>query len=300
MASNLAKNFGVGLSAHLREGEQPNAFAGLYTISGAERFGLTPGEFAGVLREVCSRYLPQHASEAEQIRFSKSLQLEELALARACAKGSEAAWDRFVERYRPKLRNAARAMVRDEAKACELADSLYTELFGTRQTAEGGRISKLASYTGRGSLEGWLKTVLAQENVNQIRRERRLVSFDGGIGESISAGETAPALDARVEQAIDVAISELSAEERLLLASYYLDGRRLAEIGRMLGMHESTVSRRIDKITSVLRKRVLRSLRQQGMSAGEAEEAVATDVSNLHIDLRSRLLKRNCGARSVD
>jgi len=34
--------------------------------------------------------------------------------------------------------------------------------------------SKLSSYTGRGSLEGWLRTVMAQEFVNRYRRQRRL------------------------------------------------------------------------------------------------------------------------------
>lgn len=277
------------LGAPPRATEQANVFAALYADSRANEVGLTLEEFAGVLGEVCSRYLPQHATEEERMRFCKSLQLEELALARACAKGSEAAWDRFVDRYRPKLRNAARSIANDEARACELADSLYAELFGTRQTAEGGRNSKLASYMGRGSLEGWLKTVLAQEYVNQIRRERRLVSFDESIGEPISGGEASLPADPHVKQALDIAISELSAEDRVLLASYYLDGRRLADIGRMLGMHESTVSRRLDKITSALRKRTLRSLRERGMSARQAEEAIAADLQELSIE--SVLLK---------
>jgi RNA polymerase sigma-70 factor (ECF subfamily) len=282
--------------------EQPSAFAGLHAASHAEEFGLTLAEFVDILREVSSRYLPPHASEAEQVRFSNGLQLQELALARACAKGSEPAWDRFIEQYRPKLRGAARAITKEEARACELADSLYAELFGTRQTAEGSRISKLASYTGRGSLEGWLRTVLAQEYINQIRRERRLVSFDERIRDAAApamAGPVRPA-DARIEQAIDAALAELSAEERVIIASYYLDGRTLAEMARMLGAHESTICRRLAKITRALRKRISRMLRERGMSAGEAEEAMESDVRDLKVDLRSRLLKGNWDARSAD
>lgn len=275
--------------------EQRSAFAGLHAASRADEFGLTFAEFVDILREVSSRYLPPQASEGEQVRFSSGLQVEELALARACAKGSEPAWDRFIERYRPKLRGAARAITKDEAKACELADSLYAELFGTRQTAEGGRISKLASYTGRGSLEGWLRTVLAQEYVNQIRRERRLVSFDERLqdGRVPAMPDPARPADARVGQAIDAALVELAAEERVVLASYYLDGRTLAEIARMLGTHESTVSRRLGKITRALRKRILRILRERGMSGREAEEAMESDVRDLSVNLRSRLLKGN-------
>lgn len=287
-------------SAQSQEAEQPSIFAGLYAASHANEVGLTLKEFIDTLQEVSSRYLPAPASEAERVRFSKSLQLEELALARACAKGCDTAWDRFVERYRPKLRSAARAIAKEDAKACELADSLYAELYGTRQTAEGGRISKLASYTGRGSLEGWLKAILAQEYVNQIRRERRLVSFDERMGDGIATAESRRPADARVERAIDTALAELTAEERLLLASYYLDGRRLAEIARMLGTHESTISRRLDKLVRALRKRVLRSLREQGMSGREAEQALGGDLRDINVDIRSRLLKRSRDARSAD
>src|SRR5260370_30095470 len=68
-------------------------------------------------------------------------------------------------------------MAREDSAARELADTLSAALYGTNMRA-GQRVSKLASYTGRGSLEGWLRTVLAQEYVNRYRRTKRLVSLD--------------------------------------------------------------------------------------------------------------------------
>jgi hypothetical protein len=82
------------------------------------------------------------------------LRLKDLVLARACAQGSEAAWDCFLIRYRQKLCDAAGAIAREESVARDLADSLYAELFGTRQTEDGQRISKLASYTGEDLSKG--------------------------------------------------------------------------------------------------------------------------------------------------
>ena len=43
----------------------------------------------------------------------------------------------------------------------------------------------------------------------------------------------------------------------MVLAAYYLDGRTLAEIARMLGVHESTISRKVDKLAKSLRKKIL-------------------------------------------
>src|SRR5207302_1885309 len=107
------------------------------------------------------------------------------------------------------------------------------------------RASKLNFYTGRGSLEGWLRSVLAQEYVNRYRSQSRLVSLDERQEEDgvQFAAPPAPALpdassDARVNAAVDAALQALPAEERFLLAAYYLDDHTLAEIGNMIGVHE--------------------------------------------------------------
>jgi RNA polymerase sigma-70 factor (ECF subfamily) len=273
------------------EGAEPY-LAELYANSGAKKFGLSLDDFGTILREVSGRYLPHDATRTEAAELPRSLRVEELVLARACARGNELAWECFVHQYRQKLYDMAAAMGKEESVARELADGLYADLFGMRQAADGRRISKLASYTGRGSLEGWLKTVLAQEYVNRFRRQRRQVSFDekSQAGEQFEGKPAAAApVDSRLEQAVDEALVELPPEERLLLASWYLDGRTLAQIARLLGVHESTISRRIDKTTVSLRKRIMRGLRERGMNAREAQEAMEVDVRDLFVDVRGRL-----------
>jgi RNA polymerase sigma-70 factor (ECF subfamily) len=84
-------------------------------------------------------------------------------------------------------------------------------------------------------------------------------------------------------------LSALSAEERFLLAAYYLDERTLAEIGRMLNVHESTIGRRLEKITLNLRKRIVASLRASGLSKRAAQEMLQADVRDIGVDVRSRL-----------
>ena len=176
--------------------------------------------------------------------------------------------------------------------ARELADSLYADLYGTT-TRDGQRISKLASYTGRGSLEGWLRTVMAQEFVNRFRRQRRLVSLDeeSEDGAQFAATDSTPAavVDPRVEAATDEVLSRTAAEDRFILASYYLDGRTLAEIARTLAVHESTISRKLDKLAKSLRKQILTALERKGMSRRQAEEAMEVDVRDLRLNIRNRV-----------
>jgi len=264
--------------------------AELYQKSGGEAFGFSREQFAAALKEVAAKYLPEGSGTRERDQLYRSLRVEELALARACAAGNEMAWQAFLLRYRARLYEIAGGIAREDSAARDLADSIYAELYGT-ETGEGGRKCKLASYTGRGSLEGWLRTVMAQEFINRYRRQRRLVSLDDDDekGDRLASADAEPtvAVDPRVETSTDEALAALSADDRFLLAAYYLDGRTLAEISRQLGVHESTISRKLDRVAKSLRKQILGALLKRGMSRRQAEEALAVDVRDLQVNLRS-------------
>jgi RNA polymerase sigma-70 factor (ECF subfamily) len=268
--------------------------AKLYRQAGAERFGLAQEDFAAILQEVVAKYLPAGAGPSEVLELLRSLRVEELALARSCARGNEAAWEIFLNRYREKLYNAARSITPEDSTARDLADSLYADLYGTR-TVDGRRISKLNSFTGRGSLEGWLRAVLAQEYVNRYRRQQHLVSLEerSEAGAQFPAEDSDPtqALDSRLEEATDQALAALAAEDKYILASYYLDGRTLAEIGQLLGVHESTVSRKLERITASTRKAIRAGLVKRGMNSKEAEQAMEVEVSEFSVDVRRRLME---------
>jgi RNA polymerase sigma-70 factor (ECF subfamily) len=270
--------------------------AELQAKSGCEKIGLSRESFAIILSEVGEKYLAVSTSEDDLRAFFLNLRIEELALARACAAGSNPAWEIFLTRYREKLYLSALRVAREDSAARELADTLYADLYGTT-TRDGQRVSKLSSYTGRGSLEGWLRTVLAQEYVNRYRRTKRLVSLDEESEEGMQFRapdpEPAPARDQRLEQALDEALAYLSGEDRTILSAYYLDGRTLAEIARMLGVHESTISRKVDKLAKALRKQILAGLVRRGLSRRQAEEAIEVDVRDLQVDIRRSLTQES-------
>jgi RNA polymerase sigma-70 factor, ECF subfamily len=278
---------GSGLEASVME---------LYDRSKGATFGLTLEAFDQALREVAKKYLPASCQQAEIHEFWGGLRLEELALARACAAGEERAWEVFLARYRAKLYDIAGYITKESSSARELADSLYADLYGTGQR-DGQRVSKLASYTGRGSLEGWLRTVLAQEYVNRYRRQRRLVSLDEESEEGVQFAAATPdpvvGADSRVNAAVGEALAELSNQDRFILASYFLDERTLAEIARTLQVHESTISRKLDKLAKSLRKRILATLGRRGMSRQQAQEALEVDVRDLQVNIRSRLTQES-------
>lgn len=236
------------------------------------------------------------ASPLQQAEFFCGLRLEDLLLARSCADGSKCGWEHFVAEYREPLTRAATAMTGSETMGRELADQLYGELFGLTER-DGERRCPLASYRGRGSLMGWLRTTLAQRHVDYYRHTRWEAPIEDVDAVSPEAEETPePAQLSALERAVGDALSRSDAEERFVLAAYFLDGRTLAEIGRVLGVHEATVSRRMQRALEGIRKQVLRNLQIGGMSRRAAREALGTDPRDLDLNLKKLLQQSEIGA----
>lgn len=261
----------------------------LYAKSQASRYGISEIEFSEILGSIAAKY---GASEMALGDFYSSLKLEDLVIARGCAKGNDKAWEIFLTRYRENLFDSARQITREETSARELADSMYADLFGTTAKA-GERVSKLSSYTGRGSLEGWLRTVLAQEWVNRYRKQKRVVSLDEELERGVQfasvAEEGLKQATAPLIVATDATLAALPAEDRYVLASYFLDKRTLAEIARTLGVHESTVSRKVEKLVKNIRKQIVVRLTRAGMSRQQAEEAMEIDVRDFSLNVGAAL-----------
>jgi RNA polymerase sigma-70 factor (ECF subfamily) len=196
--------------------------------------------------------------------YFESLHLADLALACACAVGSSAAWDHFVAQYRPELYRAARAIA-GESCARELADSLYAELFGLRER-EGQRKSLFDYFHGRSKLGTWLRAILAQRHVDEFRRTRKTDSLDDDAGDDEQrvepvAANTAPDPErerylAMMQAALAAVLEALAPGDRLRLAYYYVDELTLAQTGKLLGEHEATVSRKLERTRRDVRQQV--------------------------------------------
>jgi RNA polymerase sigma-70 factor, ECF subfamily len=266
----------------------------LWRTAKAAASGLTCDEFSVALYAVGAKFnygLPAaaHADDSQKADFLRSLRLEDLALATGCVLGHEAAWQRFLNLYRASLTQAAVAITGSITVGHDLADSLYSELYGLREV-EGQRRSPLASYSGRGSLLGWLRTTLAQRHVDHHRRTYRESPLDTLDAPAPQPQPAPVAAELKgLTRAITSTLEGLSAEERYLLSSYFLDRQPLAQIARVLHVHEATISRRLKRLLADLRKRLLHHLQAGGLSKRAAEEALGNDPRDLELNLRALL-----------
>lgn len=266
----------------------------LWSEAEAGSLELSREAFAQKLRAVGAKYncglAPgQRPSPTQVETFYRALQLRELALAHACALGREAAWEQFLQRFRAPLIQAAIAITGSSSLGQDLADSLYSELFGLTER-DGQRRSPLASYSGRGSLMGWLRTTLAQRHVDHHRRTRRETPLeDTDVAATPSAPTPTTEALSRLGESLAETLRALAPEDRFLLATYFLDQRTLLEISQLICIHESTVSRKLKHLTAGLHRQLLKRLQASGMSKRAADEALGTDPRDLDLNLRNLL-----------
>lgn len=217
-------------------------------------FGVTEECLCRSLNKSVEKFLSSSSGSVtltELNGFFDQLQAADLFLALACANGNERAWWEFDQQHRGYMERVARHLAKTEADAQEVIDSVYVELYGTR-VVDGERVSKFATYSGRGSIRGWLRTVIWHSLVDLHRAGHDEVSLDEmteTVGEGAAhAAFAKPPVDGETEMigaitrdryrkatvnAIRNAFERLDPHEKLLLLYYHVENLKLREIAKL-------------------------------------------------------------------
>jgi RNA polymerase sigma-70 factor, ECF subfamily len=279
---------------------RPSLLDELWQASGAGQWGLEREQFdrIALLAGIGQNFGCEAGATAthdQQAGFFRELKLVDLVLAKACAAGNDRAWEQFMSLYSQPLTRAAIAISGSETVGRDLADAFYAELYGL-PTCVGQRRCPLDSYRGRGSLLGWLRATLAQRFVDHYRRTLREESLEGRAIDAAapdSVAQAEPAMLVALSAAVQATLRHQPAEDRFLLSAYFLDGRTLAEIGKLMGVHEATISRRLRRTTESVRMQLLRNLEKSGMSRKAAEEALGSDPRDVDLKMDMKKLLQN-------
>lgn len=219
----------------------------------APNFGVSSDSFCRSLQRSVEKFAGANpsATVSDYDEFLTSVQSEDLFLAIACAGGNERAWWEFDQAHRQYMERVARHLAKTDVDATDIVDSVYEQLYGTR-IVDGARVSKFATYSGRGSLRGWLRTVIWHSLVDLHRASHDEVSLDEmteNVGEGAAHSTFAePAPGGETEmvdqlasrryrtatlKAIETAFTSLDDHEKLLLLYYHVENLKLREIARL-------------------------------------------------------------------
>ena len=264
----------------------------LYHKADAGRWKLPAEVLSNALERSAEKaFAGRSPTESELDRYFDSLHLPDLALACACAMGRNDAWDYFVRQFRPGMYRAADA-IDPSGAARDIAEALYAELFGLKEK-DGIRQSVFRYFHGRSSLATWLRSLIAQRHIDRHRETRRLEplpedSSPASIPSQTKADHPNRArFVAAMHAVLSAAIATLAPRERLRLACYYAQEMTLAQIGRLTGEHEATVSRQLTKTRRSIREDVERRLKtEHGFSSaeiGECFDSIVDDAGQLDL-----------------
>jgi RNA polymerase sigma-70 factor (ECF subfamily) len=282
-----------------------------HLISRAENArGLGADVVGSRVRAALDKYLfaaGQSVDHSDIRTFVEEIRSDDLCLIIACEQGDERAWEDLVANFDSTVKSAARKITSNAEDAEDLASSIWAELFGLRVDAAGNKKSKLAYYSGRGSLAGWLRAVVAQLAVDQHRKVSKFVQieedreFENLANDAASDGNGLVAHSANPEDSFDdvqtsadvsealaSAIASLEDEDRLVMKLYYFDSLKLKDIAAMFGYHEATASRRLTRIQADIRKAVEKELKNKhGWTDTEVKRHLSDTATSLGMSLET-------------
>ena len=275
----------------------------------ADNRGLEVDDLRPRVTAAVEKYLGQDGLENAEIKgFIDEIRADDLCLIIACEKGDDKAWEDLVRDFDATVKSAARKMTSSSEDAQDLASSIWAELYGLRVDAEGKKKSKLAYYSGRGSLAGWLRAVVSQLAVDEFRKQAKFVQveedreFENLVNEAAGSDNhhfvahtddpeeifTSAQTSGDVSAALSAAIEGLEPEDRLILKMYYFDDLKLKEIAATFGYHEATASRKLTRIQSDIRKSVEKGLRERhGWTEKEVKRHLSETAESLGINLET-------------
>ncbi len=229
-------------------------------LENAPNFGVRFDCFKESLQKTARKFLldsPEPVSTEELCDFLRQIQADDLFMALACSNGNERAWWEFDQTHRIYLERVARHLASTDLDAHEVVDTVYVELYGTR-VVDGARVSKFATYSGRGSLRGWLRTVIWHSLVDLHRASHDDLSLEvltETVGEGLmqmSFAEEAPGGEDEIIEkitrdryrkatvsAIETAFGSLDIHEKLLLLYYHVESMKLRQIARLVEAENS-------------------------------------------------------------
>jgi RNA polymerase sigma-70 factor (ECF subfamily) len=181
---------------------------------------------------------------------------DDLYFAQACAAGLSAAVGELESILAKQVAANLRGMGLADNEVTEVLQDMRVKLLVAADTAP-----KIATYSGRAPLRGWLRIVATRAALDRFRRNTPPGSANDDLVEAAATVDS-PELElfrrkyhSEFKQAFELAVASLEVRERNCLRHYFVDGLTTEEIGSLYGVHKSTAHRWVEAARDLVTKR---------------------------------------------
>jgi RNA polymerase sigma factor (sigma-70 family) len=171
--------------------------------------------------------------------------MDEQALIKDCLKGSPIAQRKLFEKFAPKMMSVCLRYMKDGQEAEDVLQDGFIKVF-----------QKLNAYENTGSLEGWIRRIIVNTALDQLRKNSKF----GYTNDLDEVGYKIENNDFTVEglmaQDLMNLISQMPEGYKVVFNMFAIEGYSHKEISDLLGITESTSKSQYSRARAHLREKV--------------------------------------------
>lgn len=171
--------------------------------------------------------------------------MDEQALIYECLKGSPIAQRKLFEKFAPKMMFVCLRYMKDQQEAEDVLQDGFIKVF-----------QKLNAYENTGSLEGWIRRVIVNTALDQIRKNSKYGYTEDvdEVGYKIENEDYA--FEGLVAQDLMKLINQMPEGYKVVFNMFAIEGYSHKEIADLLGISENTSKSQYSRARAYLREKL--------------------------------------------
>jgi RNA polymerase sigma-70 factor (ECF subfamily) len=170
-------------------------------------------------------------------------------LIQGCLRGNKADQYRLYTHYSRKMYGVCLRFAASYDEAQDILQESFIKVF-----------EKLSSFSGKGSLEGWIKRIVINTAIEKYRDRVFHLSVHEMTDNGTFADENLGPSTLGINDLLNL-IQQLPDQYRLVFNLYALDGMSHKEIGEALGLSESTSRSNLSRARVLLQEKIKKEVR---------------------------------------
>lgn len=187
-----------------------------------------------------------NSQETDRKRLEKqAVTVQEEKIIEGCKKGDRRSQKEFYDRFAPKMMAICLRYMGDKETAVDVLQEGFLTVF-----------SKLDTYSGEGSLEGWVRKIFVNTALMSLRKNDVLKeSEDIESAWSLTSDDISAVQNLSYKELIRI-ISGLPAGFRTVFNMYVIEGYSHKEIAEELGISETTSRSQLQRARTLLQSKI--------------------------------------------